>query len=214
MPEWLFRWDITSVVVPACVGIAFAVLAFDDFKLSKVFFLIAAADASGGALMWGIKTENRSWQTLLVIFAVVGSIGVLTVLCFWYVNGKENQKKQSDGGNVVGQPSLPPSQPSLVFVFGAPLGDNESASWIMMLKHYGPNTAYNCDVVFYDNDRKNIEHEWLVKHPNSPFPPPGLAGGESQKQIHISELSPEAAPEKFVWNPLNPNSQHYTVSIG
>jgi hypothetical protein len=52
--------------------------------------------------------------------------------------------------------------PSLVFVFGAPLGSNDSPVWIMMLKHYGPNPAYNCNVEFYDQDRKNIEHEWLV----------------------------------------------------
>lgn len=60
------------------------------------------------------------------------------------------------------------------------MGDNDSASWIMMLTHYGPLTAYNCDIIFYDNDRKNIEHEWLVKHPEAPYPPPALTG-ESQK---------------------------------
>jgi hypothetical protein len=103
-------------------------------------------------------------------------------------------------------------RPSLVFVFGAPLGDNDSASWIMMLKHYGPETAYNCDIVFYDDDRKNIEHEWLVKHPDSPYPPPGLAG-ESQRSIQVQEAGPEGSIANFVWNPLDPNSQHYTVSI-
>jgi hypothetical protein len=102
--------------------------------------------------------------------------------------------------------------PSLLFVFGAPLGDNESASWIMMLKHYGPNSAYNCDIGFYDDDRKNIEHEWLVKHPNSPFPPPGLAG-ESQRRLYVPEAGPEGSAGSFTWNPVNPNRQHYTVSI-
>jgi hypothetical protein len=83
----------------------------------------------------------------------------------------------------------PPKQiPSLVFVFGAPLGDNASAPRIMMPKHYGPGTAHNCDIGFYDDDRKNIEHEWLVRHPESPYPPPGLAG-ESQKRLHIPKLT-------------------------
>jgi hypothetical protein len=109
-------------------------------------------------------------------------------------------------------PAVPPKTPSLVFVFGAPLGDNDSAQWIMMLKHYGPNLAYNCDINFYDDDRKNIEHEWLVKHPNSPYPPAGLAG-ESQKRIHIPEAGPEGSLGSFSWNPLDPDSQHYTVSI-
>ena len=58
---------------------------------------------------------------------------------------------------------LEPKIPSLVFVFGAPLGDNDSSTWIMMLKHYGPVSAHNCTVAFFDDDRKNIEHQWLVE---------------------------------------------------
>jgi hypothetical protein len=106
----------------------------------------------------------------------------------------------------------PRETPSFLFVFGAPLGGNESAKWLMMLRHYGPNPAYNCDITFYDDDRKNIEHEWLVKHPHSPYPPPGLAG-ESQKRIHIAEAGPEGSAGNFIWSPLDPNRQHYTVSI-
>jgi hypothetical protein len=104
------------------------------------------------------------------------------------------------------------AMPSLVFVFGAPLGDNDSATWVMTLNHYGPESAHNCNIGFYDDDRKNIEHEWLVKHPNSPYPPPGLAG-PSQHLLHIAEASREGSAGHFLWNPLNPNSQHYTVSI-
>lgn len=106
----------------------------------------------------------------------------------------------------------PKQTPSFLFVFGVPLGDNDSAEWLMMLRHYGPNPAYNCDIAFYDGDRKNIEHEWLVKHPNSPYPPPGLAG-ESQKHIHVAEAGPEGSAGSFKWHSLDPNSQHYTVSI-
>lgn len=113
---------------------------------------------------------------------------------------------------VLGEADSPKQIPSFVFVFGAPLGDNASASWVMVLKHYGPGTAHNCDIGFYDDDRKNIEHEWLVRHPESPYPPPGLAG-ESQKRLHISEANPGAPVGNFTWNPLNPNSQHYTVTI-
>lgn len=102
--------------------------------------------------------------------------------------------------------------PSFVFVFGAPLGDNKSPVWIMMLKHYGPNPAYNCDVEFFDEDRKNIEHLWLVQHPSSPFPPPGLAG-HSQTHIHIAEAGPSGSIGSFQWAPLDPDRQHYTASI-
>src|SRR5574340_1824163 len=77
----------------------------------------------------------------------------------------------------------PKQLPSFIFVFGAPLGDNNSSIWVMLLKHFGPNPAYNCDIQFFDQDRKNIEHEWLVRHPHSPYPPPELAG-KSQERFH------------------------------
>lgn len=102
--------------------------------------------------------------------------------------------------------------PSFLFMFGVPLGDNDSAAWLMMLRHYGPNPACNCEIAFYDRDRKNIEREWLLKHPDVPYPPPGLVG-ESQKRIHVIETSPEGRAGNFVWHPLDPNRQHYSVSI-
>lgn len=102
--------------------------------------------------------------------------------------------------------------PSLVFVFGVPLGGNDSASWMMIPKHYGPNPAHNCKIDFYDEDRINIQHQWLVAHPNSPFPPPGLTG-ESRKHVHITEASPEGSSGGFSWSPLYPDRQHYTVNI-
>lgn len=106
----------------------------------------------------------------------------------------------------------PKESPSFVFVFGAPLGDNDSPVWIMVLQHYGPNPAYNCDIEFFDADRKNIEHQWLLQHPDSPFPPPGLAG-QSQLQLHVSEAGPLGSIGNFQWTPLDPDRQHYRVSI-
>lgn len=102
--------------------------------------------------------------------------------------------------------------PSLVFVVGAPLGENNSPSWMMMLKHFGPSPAYNCKVELFDDDRKNIEHDWLVRHPNLPSPLPGLVGG-SQKLISVPEAGAEGSIGSFVWNPLYPDRQHYHVSI-
>jgi hypothetical protein len=104
------------------------------------------------------------------------------------------------------------SKPSFVFAFGVPLGDNNSATWIMMLKHYGPAPAFNCTVDFYDKDRTNIQHEWLQKHPDSPFAPPGLVG-QFRKQIHVSEAGPEGSLPMFNWTPLDPDRQHYSASI-
>ncbi len=108
--------------------------------------------------------------------------------------------------------SLQGERPSFVFVIGAPLGDNNSPEWVMMLNHYGPNSAYNCKIRFYDKDRKNIEHEWLVKNPRIPYPPPGLAG-QSQLDVHVPEANPPGPVGDFRWTPLDPDRQHYTVSI-
>jgi hypothetical protein len=39
---------------------------------------------------------------------------------------------------------------NLVFIFGGPLGDNDSTRWVMMERHFGPNPAFNCDLEFTD----------------------------------------------------------------
>jgi hypothetical protein len=155
----------------------------------------------------------------MVSYIAVGILGAAIFVIYWWGIQKifakraateSSESKSSADEARSSQPST--KTPSFIFVFGAPLGDDDSSSWIMMIKHYAPNPAYNCDIIFYDNDRKNIEHQWLVGHPNSPYPPPGLAG-ESQKRISVAEAGPEGSSGSFTWNPLNPNSQHYTVSI-
>jgi len=105
-----------------------------------------------------------------------------------------------------------PKTQSLPFVIGAPLGENDSPEWVMLVNHYGgPDPVYNCDISFWDADRKDVEHNWLVKHPNVSFPP--KLAGESQTNFHISELDPTRASFKFQWNALDPNHQHYTIAM-
>jgi hypothetical protein len=102
--------------------------------------------------------------------------------------------------------------PNFAFVFGAPLGDNNSATWVMMLKHYGSGPARNCTIDFYDKDRINIRHAWSSKHPDVPFPPADLVG-EFRYQARISEAGLEGPLPSFNWTPLDPDGQHYSVSI-
>jgi hypothetical protein len=137
-----------------------------------------------------------------------------SVLAIWISSTDEKESEQTKKE----LPQAPPlaakeGLPSFLFVFGAPLGENDSPVWIMMLKHYGPNTAHNCTVEFFDEDRKNIEHQWLVEHPNSSFLPPEGVPGKSQIRFHIPEAGPEGSTDSFQWTPIDPNSQHYTVSI-
>lgn len=103
--------------------------------------------------------------------------------------------------------------PSFLFIIGAPLGDNESATWIMLARHYGPDRAYDCQLEFFDQDRMNIESLWRTAHNNAPFNPPGMFDA-SQARMHIPEAGPESGTAaSFKWNPLDPNRQHYTMNI-
>lgn len=145
----------------------------------------------------------------IVIFAVIGGlIGIVLTQKLQTTDEKATRANNTDDEPAATKSSAP----NLVFIFGAPLGDNGSARWLMILKHFGPSLAYRCDITFYDDDRKNIEHEWLVKHPDVPYPPRELAGA-SGKRIFVPEAGPEGAFGSFEWNPVNPNSQHYTISI-
>jgi hypothetical protein len=114
--EWLSSWEVTSFVVGALVGCAFAVLGMDDFRLARLFFLLAAADAAGGIVMWGIKANLPEWQRSLLVFLLCGAVGVLCVQAFRYVGArrkaKEGRKDQRSSA------TLPPQNaPQLEFEF-------------------------------------------------------------------------------------------------
>jgi hypothetical protein len=150
-----------------------------------------------------------------VVFGVVGA----ALMIYGIVAGKEDVRDNHFFDQLQLARNAPspaaataPAKPNLVFVFGAPLGDNASTTWVMKYTHFGPSSAHNCDIGFFDQDRKNIEHRWLVAHPNVPYPQPNLTG-ESQRSFHVAEASREGSAGHFLWNPLNPNAQHYSVSI-
>lgn len=112
MLEWLFSWEVSSWVIGGAVGVAFAVLALDDFGLAKLFFLIAAADASGGVVMWTVKTTRPSWQVYFMAFVLAGGIGVLGAMAFRYVNTKRNSKMGSATPPNNSAPSPTPANPA------------------------------------------------------------------------------------------------------
>jgi len=203
---------------PILVSLGVGMLAdeFKEYKAARWCFWVSAVWLWGKVLMWSVFSSQVFSIRAISVLLVCGVVGIGLMESLRLTSKRERLTEPIQitetpkAETAVPAPAI--ATPSLVFVFGAPLGDNDSASWIMLLKHYGPGPAYNCDIGFYDNDRKNIEHQWLVEHPNSPFPPPGVAG-ESQKRIYVAEAGPEGSAGSFMWNPLNPNSQHYTVSI-
>jgi hypothetical protein len=104
MFEWLFSWEVTSWVVAGAIAVALGVLALDDFRLAKLFFIIAAADAAGGIAMWGIKTTRPTWLSALTAGLLVGAIAAMTIFVFRYVDGKEQKKKVGDSSESKKEP--------------------------------------------------------------------------------------------------------------
>lgn len=209
---------LLSVAFPLVVGLAVALTVITDaspneISFARACFLVSGLDLAGLLTYWLYAADGPSLVVRLIVSGLAGLILLPAMVgTQLWISARTSRPVQPSVATATFQLATQRPSPSLVFVFGAPLGDNESASWIMMLRHYGPEPAYNCDIIFYDDDRKNVEHEWLVKHPDSPYPPPRLAG-ESQKRIQLQEAGPEGSIGSFVWNPLDPNSQHYTVSI-
>jgi hypothetical protein len=106
--EWLFSWEVTSVIVSGGIAVAFAVLALNNFRLAKLFFLIAAADASGGVVVWRINTQRPLWQSNLGIFILMVGIGALTILALRYVDKKRHQAGPNIKGEILEyQPQIP-----------------------------------------------------------------------------------------------------------
>jgi hypothetical protein len=208
MPRFSFS-DLIGVV-----GIVLAVVLIVLDKAGKLrghwlFVLLAVAGfmtlfiAIGNSWVMDAPLQWKIWRGALVLCIVVLTYSGIAL----WISPVPQTAKQ------LGLPPAIKKTCSFLFIFGAPLGDNHSATWLMMLRHYGPGPAYNCSVDFYDDDRKNIEHLWLVKHPNTPFLPPGQFD-ESQKRLYVAEAGAEGgARDNFTWTPLDPNSQHYTVSI-
>src|ERR1700683_2406009 len=69
-------------------------------------------------------------------YCVAGVLAIAFIFA-WFVGGEEDDEFGAGGGSIL-EGVIPAPQkakiPSLVFVFGAPLGDNDSSTWIMMLK--------------------------------------------------------------------------------
>jgi hypothetical protein len=129
---WLFSWEVSSWVVGGAIAAAFSFLALDDFKLAKLFFLLAAADAIGGIVMWGAKTELPPWGRSLLIFAMIGSIGVLADQALRYVDKKQKTK--------LSQSASPEVQPSVTLTAylqpKEPYPDGTFVGGISWLSHY------------------------------------------------------------------------------
>ena len=88
--EWLFSWEVSSWIVGLGIALGCGFVASSDFKLARLFFLIAAADATGGIAMWGAKGQLSLWQSYTAVFLMAGVVGVLTFSAFRYTDKKRD----------------------------------------------------------------------------------------------------------------------------
>jgi hypothetical protein len=58
--EWLFSWEVTSVIAGSAVATALATIALKGYRAAKICFPLAVADAIGGIIMWGISATDSS----------------------------------------------------------------------------------------------------------------------------------------------------------
>lgn len=91
--ERLLSWEAMLAIVLGLPGIGLAFLALDDFKIAKLCFVGAAADAVG-FIVWQAPNmdSNTTWRAVFV-FVVVGMIGVLADQSLKYVDRKKEQKE-------------------------------------------------------------------------------------------------------------------------
>ena len=104
--EWLLSWEVTSVISVGLASFAFAFISLDDSRLAKVFLLLAATDALGGTLMWGIKSSLPTWATMLIVFCGTGALAVLLVSSLRYVDHKRESKYGAQSGSATSRAHL------------------------------------------------------------------------------------------------------------
>ena len=92
MMERLLSWEATLAIVLGLPGIGLAFLALNDFRIAKLCFLGAAADAIGFMVWQTSQMQINSTLRTIFVFVGVGAIGVLADQSLKYVNRKREQK--------------------------------------------------------------------------------------------------------------------------
>jgi hypothetical protein len=119
--------------------------------------------------------------------AVAISVAIVVVLIDIITPKPAFDPAQSQDRTLSSTPPKSTTIYSFPFIMGAPLGDNDSPEWMMVVRTYGPPSTYNCNVKFTD-----------------------LAGGPTHF-LHVNTIpGPNLG---FAWKPVDLNQQHYVVEI-
>jgi hypothetical protein len=96
--------------------------------------------------MWSVFTSEVFSIRAVIVFLVCGVVGIGLMESLRLTTKRERLTTRIENSKTEAPATAPAIViPSLAFVFGAPLGDNDSAQWIMMLKHYGPGSIHKSD---------------------------------------------------------------------
>jgi hypothetical protein len=160
--EWLFSWEVVSVLVALLVSIGLGVLALEDFRLAKLFFLLAAADAIGGVAMWGAKAATPRWISTLAVICVSGAIGWLTLESIRYVDSKRAEK---EAGAAVGVSGVVSEVQKLEFLQRRQDTIHEARFFVRLNRPHRPEELRHFRVLFevVDHGRRNPDNPalWL-----------------------------------------------------
>src|SRR5579863_8258038 len=92
--ERLFSWEATLAIMLGLPGIGLAFLALDDFRMAKLCFLVAAADAIEYIVWQTSEMQTSSPAKMLLVFVLTGVVGVAGQFSLKYVDRKKEQKEK------------------------------------------------------------------------------------------------------------------------
>jgi hypothetical protein len=135
----IFNEWVVGFGVPILVSLGIGMLAdeFKEYKAARWCFWVSAVWVWGKILMWSAFTSQVFSIRAVIVFFVCGLVGIGLMESLRLTSKRERltMPTQITENLKAERAATAQATPSLVFVFGAPLGDNDSASWIMMLKH-------------------------------------------------------------------------------
>ncbi len=91
--EWILSWEVTGVVVGLLIAVALAVLTLNDFRAAKIWFFLAALDASASILMWTVHSTWKDLTRIGVSLVALVFVLFLLIVAFRYADRKKIAKE-------------------------------------------------------------------------------------------------------------------------
>jgi hypothetical protein len=193
---------VASVAMFA-VGQFFQTRGVQSVLTSRVFLVIAVIFPAAWFWQMAFLTKSKRWKCVAAILTMLLAVGAFVL--------DRAFPMPSLTSNATNPPLLPPKKnvDGFPFIVGAPLGDNDSRMWEMIVRPFGvlQSKSYSCDLMFHDLIKQRQKESWLKQRANSKHLP------ELIKETGVKITMPFYTPENFKWSSIDPNKQHYHVEI-